>query len=395
VDKYGTLEACHSKKANSSTALIASPSIPQSPLEDWHSYSVPVILHHFSAPTDGPRFYGFLDFLPDLYRETSEVSCLILTTDALAKAYMMNLSDSFPKTAEYVQTYGRALRATNAALADPLERVKDSTIIAVWLLGVHVVCFDLMQMTLISPFSDNASEIIVSSPARYSDGSRSTGVACAFQRDSISAAYQGAAPLRHQKGPKSFLDDVYFCCKHNNTLSCSCSDTVKQAHCLAANEECPPESLNWLKLLRSDLAEPDQLAFTISDYIYHISALCVRIRRHLIHNSLPKEGRDLMIATTILEADVVQNDTYMWTILTSTHPLHIVNTLRAAILKLQHHIILLLDLATSNPEPCLIDIQNRRQKCISITQLVSREVLDSVPYGIRQCTMPRDARMGC
>lgn len=113
--------------------------LPPLLVEDWHSYSVPVVLHQFSAPTNSNRFYRFLDFLPDLYRETSEVSCLNLATDALAKAYITNMSESSPKRAEHLQTYGRALRATNIALQDPLERVKDSTIIAVWLLGVHEV----------------------------------------------------------------------------------------------------------------------------------------------------------------------------------------------------------------------------------------------------------------
>jgi hypothetical protein len=97
------------------------------------------VLHQFSAPLDGSRFFGYFEFLPDLYRETDEGSCLNLATNAVAKAYITNLSHAVPDRNELVRIYGRALRSTNDALKDPQERVKDSTIIAVWLLAIHEV----------------------------------------------------------------------------------------------------------------------------------------------------------------------------------------------------------------------------------------------------------------
>ncbi|KAK5198599.1 hypothetical protein LTR92_001070 [Exophiala xenobiotica] len=120
---------------------VRPPSLPPRIVADWNTYIVPVVLHYLSSRTDGPRFYGYLDFLPELYRETGDDagSCLILATNAVAKAYVTNLSVSSVNRNGHVQTYGRALKATNSALGDPLERVKDSTIIAVWLLGVHEV----------------------------------------------------------------------------------------------------------------------------------------------------------------------------------------------------------------------------------------------------------------
>ncbi|KAK7895141.1 hypothetical protein LTR67_005881 [Exophiala xenobiotica] len=122
-------------------ACVSHPSLPPRIVADWNTYIVPVVLHYLSSHTDGPRFYGYLDFLPELYRETGDDSgsCLILATNAMAKAYVTNLSVSSVNRNGHVQTYGRALKATNSALGDPLERVKDSTIIAVWLLGVHEV----------------------------------------------------------------------------------------------------------------------------------------------------------------------------------------------------------------------------------------------------------------
>ena len=106
-------------------------------LEDWHTHSVPMVIHQLAAPTDSSRAYRFLDFLPDLYRETNQESCLSLATDALARAYLTNVS--FGSRTGDTKIYGDALRATNMALRDSRQRTEDGTIIAVWLLGMHEV----------------------------------------------------------------------------------------------------------------------------------------------------------------------------------------------------------------------------------------------------------------
>ena len=97
------------------------------------------MLHQFSASVDGNQFYGYFDFLPDLYRESSDNSCLCLATNVLAKAYITNLSHTERDRKELLQLYGRALMSANAAIEDQFERTKDSTIIAVWLLAIYEV----------------------------------------------------------------------------------------------------------------------------------------------------------------------------------------------------------------------------------------------------------------
>jgi hypothetical protein len=116
--------------------------LPQRILEQWDTYCIPVVLHQFSVPIDGYRFYGFLDFLPSLCRETSNKSCLNLATAALAKVYITNLSHVPPNTAEHALIYGRALKATNATLRNPRESVKDDTFIAVLILGIYEVKYN-------------------------------------------------------------------------------------------------------------------------------------------------------------------------------------------------------------------------------------------------------------
>ena len=86
------------------------------------------MLHQFFAP---------YTFAPELYKENNaEDSCLSLSSRAVAKAYFLRLACALPNDKELVQIYGRALRTINSTLEDPKERVKDSTILAVWLMAI-------------------------------------------------------------------------------------------------------------------------------------------------------------------------------------------------------------------------------------------------------------------
>lgn len=107
--------------------------------DPWKRHSITLLLNQFSAILEGGRVYWGLDFLPDLYQETSEESCLVLATNVFTRAYIANQSHASTYTNELAQMYGRALTSTNAALADPLRCVQDDTIMAVWLLANHEV----------------------------------------------------------------------------------------------------------------------------------------------------------------------------------------------------------------------------------------------------------------
>jgi hypothetical protein len=43
--------------------------------------------------------------------------------------------------------YGKALRSTNQALQDPSEGIRDGTLTAIWLLGVHEVYCSVDTLT--------------------------------------------------------------------------------------------------------------------------------------------------------------------------------------------------------------------------------------------------------
>ena len=109
----------------------------------------------------------------------------------------------------------------------------------------------------------------------------------------------------------------------------------------------------------------------------------------------------ILQATSILTAtDALENDTHIWITLTQLQPtdvcsLHVINTFRAALLKLQHFLILLLDHIKCHPQVDPMDIHIRRQKYIATTHLLSREILDSLPHGLGDDAMPQETRLGC
>ena len=113
--------------------------IPSPITEQWNTHYMPIFLHQFSTPGNGDRCYGFLDFLPALYHETNEASCLFSATNAVAMAYMTNIYRKGAWSRTHQVIYGQALTATKEAVEDPLLRVRDDTIIAIWLLGIYEV----------------------------------------------------------------------------------------------------------------------------------------------------------------------------------------------------------------------------------------------------------------
>jgi hypothetical protein len=83
----------------------------------------------------------------------------------------------------------------------------------------------------------------------------------------------------------------------------------------------------------------------------------------------------------LAEADAVQQDVLIWTTITPIQlPTHftpkIVNLFRAALVKLQQFIIMLIDRA---PHGRAVELHSRRELCIKTTHQFSRQILDSVP----------------
>src|ERR1700712_1003230 len=110
----------------------------------------------------------------------------------------------------------------------------------------------------------------------------------------------------------------------------------------------PLESHGWFELLRPELSESDQLAFTYSNYNYRISILCSRMRSFVMVAGISTESGPLRFASLLAEADELLYDVHISSTQRPRQPtprcsMHITNIFRAALLKLQHFLILLLD----------------------------------------------------
>jgi hypothetical protein len=108
--------------------------------EHWNEHSIPIVLQQFFAPSRSNHFAGYSNLFTELYKQNNaENSSLELATAAVAKAHFSHLANRMPTEKELVEAYGRALSAIKSTLEDPKERVRDSTILAVWLMGLFEV----------------------------------------------------------------------------------------------------------------------------------------------------------------------------------------------------------------------------------------------------------------
>ncbi|KUJ12642.1 uncharacterized protein LY89DRAFT_738414 [Mollisia scopiformis] len=317
--------------------------------EQWRLYSVPIILNHFSASINDSHSCGSLDFLPDVYKEINDESCLSATTVAFAKAYITNLSQQQPDK-EQIHTYGHALNLTNAALRDPVERVKDSTLIAVWLLGIH--------------------EILISSAKKEP----------APVPEAYIAHCQGLVSLLAIRGPAQFSS------RRGRNVFWTVYMFIL-VHCMAANISGPPQSCDWFDLMLPHLTKDDQHAFAVANHNYRLILLCKRIIEFV--NKFPADARRPSDITSILrESDILQSDVEIWNSSFTFDPtdltaLYVHNTLRAALFKLQYFTLLLVSHTDMTP---ISNFDFRQQHTIHILQNLSCEIIESIPLALRETT---------
>ena len=104
-----------------------------------HSRSITLILDQFVNIMRGQRAYDWLDFLPSVFQETPDNSCLARAADLFATAHRSQLLHDASNEMQLKRQYGRTLQSIKTALADPSKTLEDTTLIAVWLLGHYEV----------------------------------------------------------------------------------------------------------------------------------------------------------------------------------------------------------------------------------------------------------------
>lgn len=74
-----------------------------------------------------------------MYLEADSRSCLPKAVHAIALMHMYNLGSHLEIKYLAQQWYGDALKSINEVLQDPIKRLNDDSILAVWLIGLYEV----------------------------------------------------------------------------------------------------------------------------------------------------------------------------------------------------------------------------------------------------------------
>ena len=90
-------------------------------------------------PRHREAFRGFLDALPTLFNNAPNGSVLPLATSALSLAIAGGRSSCSREAILSAKNFGKALVETNKAIRDPVESLKDETLMAVLVLSLYEV----------------------------------------------------------------------------------------------------------------------------------------------------------------------------------------------------------------------------------------------------------------
>lgn len=124
-------------------ALILPPSLNQ----HWTTHSIPILLNVYST----------IEFLHDIYRDTSVDGPLIWAAHLFSRTYVTNLKhstgmhrESISEAEQEIGKYlGKTLSAVHLALKTPEGAMRDDVLATVWILSNYEVTF------LIDPCSVN------------------------------------------------------------------------------------------------------------------------------------------------------------------------------------------------------------------------------------------------
>lgn len=136
------------QRRQKSTSRRSSPSasvpVPLSESEDSHALCF-FVSSYVLRPHDPRTDRGITELLPLFFADMKPGTPLSLTLSAVSRSIFAGWERRV-RNFEIPMTqlaYGKALTATRAALADPVQRLSDETLMAVCLLGMYEVSKDI------------------------------------------------------------------------------------------------------------------------------------------------------------------------------------------------------------------------------------------------------------
>ena len=167
-DQTKSAKAAVERRQKKSSRREHSPSsdvtIRLSESEDSHAMCF-LVSSYVTVPRDPRTDRGFLELLPHFFATLKSNTPLSLALDAVAHCFFA----AWERRARYLESpnlrvaYGKALKATRAAISDPIECLSDETLMAVCLLGLFEVCICLEEGISSMQARINYSQTIVCS----------------------------------------------------------------------------------------------------------------------------------------------------------------------------------------------------------------------------------------
>ena len=93
---------------------------------------------YVQAPQNGWG-QGHLELLPLLLKDAPSGSCLSRSVHAVAHQYLFNLKGQRLSQLRAQGDYTQSLKSIHKALENPRERLSDTTLLSVWLVGLYEV----------------------------------------------------------------------------------------------------------------------------------------------------------------------------------------------------------------------------------------------------------------
>lgn len=108
-------------------------------IQNWEEQATCFFFHRYTLQSSHNDNPGWLDFLPELYRQSAPESALAHSTRAISFASLSSASSVKNLATKGHQSYGLALKMVSASLREPGEVLQDSLIVAILLLALFEV----------------------------------------------------------------------------------------------------------------------------------------------------------------------------------------------------------------------------------------------------------------
>ncbi|OQE36005.1 hypothetical protein PENCOP_c012G01959 [Penicillium coprophilum] len=143
----GTIRRMHHSEKTDGIPLLPCQNFPLTyPLaESWNTHFIPFVIDNFRLSFQMAK--SIYSTSHDVLSKAEEKSALYQACNAVARAYMANITRTSKAKSDRAKAYGFALMAIRSAIQDPYQCKSDNTLLAIWLLGLYELLLGLQNGT--------------------------------------------------------------------------------------------------------------------------------------------------------------------------------------------------------------------------------------------------------